>query len=134
MKWLLHQFNITSNHKIHIRKEFSVSNAFWIQPKKKFWKNFRKISKSKWGQFWPKIDIKLLKNWKFWKTNAFIVFLKEKQHILRYYMIMYATIKENQFLTPSTPQKRAKNAKKSNPLNVPLEMTHSYHLIPKICL
>ena len=56
------------------------------------------------------------KNWKFWKTNAFIVFLKEKQHILSYYMIMYATIKENQFLTPSTPQKRAKNAKKSNPL------------------
>jgi len=49
-------------------------------------------------------------------------------------MIMYATIKENQFLTPSTPQKRAKNAKKSNPLNVPLEMTHSYHLIPKTCL
>ena len=30
--------------------------------------------------------------------------------------------------------KRAKNAKKSNPLNVPLEMTHSYHLIPKTCL
>ncbi len=117
--------------KNHIRKEFSVSNA-----KKKVLKksNFRKVSKSKWGQFWPKIDIKLFKKWKFWKTNTFIVFLKEKQHILRYYMIMYATIKENQFLTPSTPQKRAKNAKKSNPLNVPLEMTHSYHLIPKTCL
>ena len=68
------------------------------------------------------------------EKNPFIVFLKEKQHILRYYMIIYATFKENQFLTPSTPQKRAKNAKKSNPLDVPLEMTHSYHLIPKTCL
>jgi len=43
-------------------------------------------------------------------------------------MIIYATINENQFLTPSTPKKGLKILKDAIPLNVTLDMTHRYHL------
>ena len=107
--------------------QFLVLNPIWYLPVKK---HHVLVKMTLLGSILTKNGHKMGQNGTFWQTRPFFAFLEENQHILRYYMIVYAIIKENPFLTPSPSQIGLKILNKSNSLNVPLDMTHSYHLTP----
>ena len=70
------------------------------------------------GQFWTKMDIKWPKKSFDLRKKSIHCFSWKKisTFCLRYCMIIYATIKKNQFETASTAPKRIKRTKNSNPL------------------